>query len=114
MSDSGRLWLKLLLTTSGGSISHTDQNGKTVTRIGIGSYTDVCIHIYATSSDTIKIWGSNEQAPADASNAIQLGDDIVADAMVVIEDGPTWMFIEFDTDGGGDPYAIISARHRVG
>ena len=114
MSDSGRLFLELLLTTTGGAIEHTNQNGDLISRIGIGSYTDVCVHIHSTSSDTIKLWGSNESKPTAITNAIQLGSNITADGLVVIEDGPTWLFIEFDTDGGGDPYAIVSGRHRVG
>jgi hypothetical protein len=114
MSDSGRLWLNLLLTTTAGAISHTDHKGNTVSRIWIGNVTALSVHIYDTSSDTIKIWGTNEQDPTDTTNAIQLGSDITADGLVVIEDGPLWLFIEFDTDGGGDPYAIVTGRHRSG
>lgn len=110
MASGSRLWLKLLLTTSAGAVEHTNQNGKAVSAIGIGTYTAVCIHIYDTSSDTIKIWGTNESSPTAITNAIQLGDDIVADGMVVVEDGPMYIFIEFDTDGGGDPYAIVTGR----
>lgn len=119
MSDSGRTWLNLLLTTTGGSIEHAQYNalgvatGKLVSRIHIGALTDVCIHIYGTSADTIKIWGTNETSPTATTNAIQIGDDIVADGLLVIEDGPLFIFIEFDTDGGGDPYAIVTGRHRV-
>jgi len=119
MSDSGRTWLNLLLTTSAAAIEHKlyntagEDTGKLVSRIHIGHLTDVCIHFYDTSSDTIKVWGTNESKPADISNAIQLGDDIVADGIVVVENGPLFIFIEFDTDGGGDPYAIVTGRHRV-
>ncbi len=119
MSDSGRTWLNLLLTTTAGAIEHALYNaagvdtGKLVSRIHIGMLTDVSIHFYAVSSDVIKVWGSNESKPADTSNAIQLGVDITADGLVVVEDGPLFLFIEFDTDGGGDPYAIVTGRHRV-
>lgn len=109
-----RFWMKLLLTTSNGAISHTDQNGKAVSAIFIGHLTDVCIHLYDGDADTIKVWGTNEQSPTGITNAVQLGDDLVPDAtaMVVLEDGPQFIFIEFDTDDGGDPYAIITGTFK--
>lgn len=100
----------LTLTTTGGSISHTDAEGKTVSAIYVGNLVDPCIHIYDISGDTIKIWGTNESNPADTTNAIQLGSDITADTLLVLERGPLYIFIEFDADGGGDPYAIITGR----
>jgi len=116
MSDSGRTWLNILLTTTNGSILHTLYKPDNTTAIGpisaiyIGHLTDVSIHIYNTSSDTIKLWGTNESSPSAITNAIQLGTDITADGIVVVEDGPMYLFIEFDTDGGGDPWAIVTGR----
>jgi hypothetical protein len=113
MGTHGRLWYELTLTNTGGSVSHTDQNGKTQTRIYIGRVEDVSVHIFGINGHTIQLWGTNESKPADASNAIQLGTDITADGLVVIEDGPMWLFIETGTAGTGTPTAIVTGRDRV-
>ena len=113
MSDSGRFWLNLTLTNSNGSISHTDQNGKTVSRIFVGHYADLSIHIYGINGHTIQVWGSNESKPTDASNAVQIGSDITADAILALETAAMHIFIETGTAGTGTPTCIITGRHGL-
>ena len=114
MSDSGRFWIKLTLTNSSGSISHVDQNGKAVSLLRLGHYADVCFHIYGINGHTIQIWGTNESNPTAETNAVQLGSDITADALLALETAAIGVFIETGTAGTGTPTCIITGRHKVG
>jgi hypothetical protein len=100
----------LTLTNTNGAISHSADDGRTVAAIFIGHLLFPCIHIHSTNAHTIKVWATNESDPVDESNAVQIGEDIVADAIVVIESGPTHIFIEVDAAGTGTPTAIVTGR----
>jgi len=100
----------LTLTNTNGAISHVNAKGETVAAIFIGHLLFPCIHFFDTNAHTIQVWGTNESNPADASNAIQLGVDITADGIVVIESGPAYIFIEVGTAGTGQPTAIVTGR----
>lgn len=100
----------LTLTNTNGSIAHVDQRGRILTAIDIGHLTDVCIHLFGVNGHTVKVWGTNESEAASEANAVQLGVDIVADALVVLEDGPMTIFIEVDAAGTGQPTLILTGR----
>jgi hypothetical protein len=111
MSDSGRFWLKLTLTNTSGSISHTDQNGKAVSLLRVGHYTDLSIHIFGINSHTIQVWGTNESNPASAANAVQIGTDITGTALIALGTTAMSIFIETGTAGTGTPTCILTGRH---
>lgn len=100
----------LTLTNTNGSISHVNAKGETVTAIFIGHLLFPCIHLYGTNVHTVKVWATNEVNPVDETNAVQIGVDIVADGIVVIEGGPIWIFLEVDVAGTGTPTAIVTGR----
>ena len=113
MSDSGRFWLSLTLTNTNGSISHTDQNGKPVSLLRVGHYTDLSIHIFGINGHTIQVWGTNESSPADATNAVQIGTDITADSILALETAAMSIFMETGTAGTGTPTCILTGRHGL-
>ena len=100
----------LTLTNTSGSVSHTNAKGEAVDKIFIGHLVFPCIHLYGVNGHTVQVWATNEEDPADATNAVQIGSDLTANAILVIESGPVWIFIEMGTSGTGTPTAIVTGR----
>lgn len=76
-----------------------------------GESDNVTVHIYGVNGHTIKLWGSCEaDRPTAITNAVQIGDDITANALLAVDAGVVWLIVETDVAGTGTPTCVIVGR----